>query len=103
MEMLSTAARPHATTGSPDVKVNWKVQLYRWSVPVSSQETQTWRTDFVAEHQELKPRLPPVAQRHSATNRNQAGNRLVNDPPLLDLCTLIGPFQSQQDALIVLV
>lgn len=75
----------------------------RSSVPVSSQKPQTWRTDFVTEHQELQSSLPLAAPRSSAPHRNQAGDGLVHNPPLLDLDALIGALQRQQDVLVVLV
>lgn len=59
-------------------------------LPVSGQEAQTGGTDFVTEDQYLETRLSPVTQHICSAHSNQAGGRLVDNPPLLDLSAAVG-------------
>lgn len=71
--------------------------------PVSCQEAQTGRADFVTEHVELEACLSLLPHRRTP-HLDLSRRWLVYDPPLLDLTTaVVGSLQVEQDVLVAIV
>ena len=66
--------------------------------PISSQEAEAGRADFITEHVELQASLALLLG--CAAHLDLPRRGLVHDPPLLDLArVVVGPLQGQQDVL----